>query len=375
LAHETNLESLVARVRVNSFYHKFLREESHRKAMGDEPVVFVAAFGKHPGWDDHIEDIGMVTESLIQAKQLLYLRGIGGLIDSGAWEKLAAGRQTDGFHHVFVWQRAGRYLIGRLWSSTDGKGRARYPMVVCAHVMGLPLEWAMEHVLPEFERVETACAATRQASEVRRIVEQTAEVLRQRSGQSSSPPPASALADDTRSFTQTAEAKEAFLRVCHQFQQQGRAYEEACRLGGKDFEQVKPQQIRVPMAAGLPAEAFLLWEKFVYLQLPADTPVLLMLSLDPVWLDITMGEPGMDEFFCLRATAKAAPPASAIPYRIEPDLQAQGETLLAAMRSREKPWRVAEVSSRKAKSGNRWSSLLADQARRVMDLVRGGGRE
>jgi hypothetical protein len=47
--------------------------------------VTLAAFGKHPGWDDHIPGIGIDTELLAHFKQVLYVRGIGGQIDSGAW--------------------------------------------------------------------------------------------------------------------------------------------------------------------------------------------------------------------------------------------------------------------------------------------------
>ena len=50
--------------------------------------VHVAAFGKHPGWDDHIEEIGLDSDLLVKAKRLLYTEGIAGNIDSGAWEKL-----------------------------------------------------------------------------------------------------------------------------------------------------------------------------------------------------------------------------------------------------------------------------------------------
>ena len=45
--------------------------------------VTLAAFGKHPGWDDHMPGIGVDTELLAHLKQALYVRGIGKQIDSG----------------------------------------------------------------------------------------------------------------------------------------------------------------------------------------------------------------------------------------------------------------------------------------------------
>ena len=105
--------------------------------MSVQPMINLAAFGKHPGWDDHIPGIGLETEGLANLKQLLYVTGIGGQIDSGGWEKLEAGKRLEGFDHTFLWQRQGQLLLGRLWSSTDRKGRAKYPMVICVESQGI----------------------------------------------------------------------------------------------------------------------------------------------------------------------------------------------------------------------------------------------
>ena len=50
--------------------------------------IEVAGFGKHPAWDDHIDDIGLNTETLVLAKQLLYSEGIATQLASGAWDQL-----------------------------------------------------------------------------------------------------------------------------------------------------------------------------------------------------------------------------------------------------------------------------------------------
>ena len=99
---------------MSEFYKQFLLEDLRGVTPAAARPFFLAAFGKHPGWDDHVEDLGLETGSLIFAKTLLYVQGIGGQIDSGAWEKLDATQQLASFKHLFVWQRAGQFLIGRL---------------------------------------------------------------------------------------------------------------------------------------------------------------------------------------------------------------------------------------------------------------------
>src|SRR6185369_2372481 len=76
--------------------------------------ITFAAFGKHPGWDDHIPGIGIETEILARLNQVLYVRSIGGQIDSGAWEKLEAEKRLDGFDHTFFWLTAGHIVLGQL---------------------------------------------------------------------------------------------------------------------------------------------------------------------------------------------------------------------------------------------------------------------
>ena len=67
--------------------------------------IFVATFGKHPGWNDHIDDIGLKTDVLIAAKRILYIQGIAENIDSGSWDKLQPNQLFGGFKHVFVWYK------------------------------------------------------------------------------------------------------------------------------------------------------------------------------------------------------------------------------------------------------------------------------
>ena len=98
---------------MSDFFKKFLVEDLRRFGSGGCQVA-LAAFGKHPGWDDHVEDLGLETESLNIAKTVLYINGIGGQIDSGEWDKLDAAQQLPAFNHLFLWLRGSQFLIGRM---------------------------------------------------------------------------------------------------------------------------------------------------------------------------------------------------------------------------------------------------------------------
>ena len=134
------------------------------------PEVHLAAFGKHPGWNDHIDDLGLETDRLVAVKRILYLEGIGAAIDSGAWDKLHESQRVEGFGHILVWRTGGDVIVARMWSSSDGKGRTKYPMIVCAQLRGVPLQQALERVLPVLEGVQKACQETTSADAVRGIV-------------------------------------------------------------------------------------------------------------------------------------------------------------------------------------------------------------
>src|SRR6266704_110912 len=157
---------------------KFLLDDLRRLSPNGR-FVGLAAFGKHPGWDDHVEDLGLETDSLNQAKSVFYVNGIGGQIDSGAWEKLDATQQLPGFKHLFLWQRSGQILLGRLWSSSDGKGRKRYPMVVCLHFAGVTLRWALTHGLPALAELEEQIQKTHSAEDVRSLLSRKRAALRE----------------------------------------------------------------------------------------------------------------------------------------------------------------------------------------------------
>jgi len=58
---------------MKAFFKEFLRDQP--VGAGGDRQIFLAAFGKHPGWNDHMDDVGLETESLVAAKTRLYVDG------------------------------------------------------------------------------------------------------------------------------------------------------------------------------------------------------------------------------------------------------------------------------------------------------------
>src|SRR6201996_8367037 len=96
--------------------------------------IQLAAFGKHPAWDDHLDDIGLNTETLVLTKQLLYSEGIATQLASGAWDQIEKSGNAIEFDHRFVWSCDQQSVVGAIWTSADRKGRTRFPLVICGQV-------------------------------------------------------------------------------------------------------------------------------------------------------------------------------------------------------------------------------------------------
>jgi len=305
------------------------------KAGPAAPEAYVAAFGKHPGWDDHIEDIGIETDHLASLKQLLYVQGIGGTIDSGAWDSLEEGQRVERFAHVFVRRAGGDLAVGKLWSSADGKGRARYPMVVCAQLRGVPLDWAVCEVLPRLEDVRQRCIATDQAAEVVQIIDDARRQLRERVADAETGGPElvvpprnlAGLAD----CDETGEGHGGMLRIMYQVRREMSAHLRGADRGGR-ADEARPVQIRLPTCGPTPEQTVVQWLQFMLSQVREDAEVWAILSLERPWIDVFVGTPTPQQFFCFQASREALPLASEIPYTLDDDFVREAESLIDASR-------------------------------------------
>jgi hypothetical protein len=306
-----------------------------------EPAVYLAAFGKHPGWNDHLDDQGLDTSELINAKRLLYVQGISQNIDAGAWENLdpqdpnaplAAVSRLDQFLHDFLWHMPtpdGPVLLaGRLWSSSDGKGRSKYPMVLCTQITALPDRFASQVALPFLVKVHEQCVAATTADAVQQTIQTQRDALRARMKDA----PANDLLtarqlaavarhDDMCSSDPGSSSRGGagggFHRIIYQFVKAMSAFRLHAANGTK-----RPEQVRVPTCGMCPADALLFWLRLSLTLLDPATSLLLLAPDQPraPWVDLIAGEPSPANLFCIKAGPKNLPFTSDIPYTLDPSL-------------------------------------------------------
>lgn len=311
-----------------SILKKIVKRFNQRGQDAASERVFTAAFGKHPGWDDHIDDIGLETDVLVAAKRILYIQGIGSNIDSGSWDKLEENQRVEKFGHAFVWCMSGDVVVGRLWSSRDGKGRSSYPMVVCVQCSQLPLQWVLKNILPCLEGIEQACTGTTSADDVRRIIEDARNQFRQLAQQCE--PPTKIPVECSHMLAQLAELPEmgpnhqGLHRVLYHID---REVVQAGSGTGKGGE-LRPALIRLPSSSPAVQENVLLWISFLLAKFGPNTHILVLMPLWNPWIDIVIGEPTDLHLFCLRASVSVVPLTSSIPYRMDSEFLAQINQLI-----------------------------------------------
>lgn len=286
--------------------------------IGKRPATaHVGAFGKHPGWNDHLDDIGLDTEPLIAAKQYLYVQGIGGVIDAGQWEALPEGDALPEFKHTFVWMDDRETLLGKLWSSSDGKGRTKYPMVVSAHFSnrvapGIPDATAL------LEYLEEKCRATTSPDEVCGLIanarNSAAEMLE-------SPAPQPVPRAEFLRKLGIEPASDDAARIAYAAASDFAAIESTgvgkvrinLKLG--QFKGPAPH-IRLPADPAQPLASLRFWRDFIAEYVPAGAPQLYLAPAASPWLDVIVGLPTSRQLFCLRAGEKTLPPAHHIPFNL-----------------------------------------------------------
>ena len=294
------------------------------------PTVRVAAFGKHPAWNDHVEDIGLDTESLVELRRLLYLDGIGGNIDSGAWDSLGAGA-LEGFSHVFCRSTHASVIVGRMWSSTDGVGRAKYPFVAVAEITDMEVPDAVRVAVPALIDLERSCRSTQAQQGVIGAVGTCSEQLRSRVTRPATVDPTSSLAT-LLSNPALGPNHRGAERILYQIQRDFGAYvprgsdSGITRMKSVDL---RPQHIRVPSCIPDATASLAAWSRFFATRLDPACPIMLIRRIDGHWIDVIAGKPGPAELFCLRAGVVALPLATEVPYTIDPEFASTVSAWLA----------------------------------------------
>jgi hypothetical protein len=234
-------------------------------------------------------------------------------------------------------------LAGRLWSSVDGKGRDKYPMVLCAQFDELPAS-AARTSLPFLAQVHERCAAAATADDVRTVIAAEREQLRDRLKDPASPLPAAPLTaaevlavarhPDLQARNGSGEVTgRGFHRIVYGFASVLSAY----RAGAPKTAGRRPEGLRLPTCGLSSHDALFFWYRFAFSFLDIATPLLLLAPEGTTdenstpWVDVIAGDPAPQNLFCIKAGTKYVPLTSDIPYTLDlPFIRAIDNCLAAA---------------------------------------------
>lgn len=302
-----------------------------RDGKGGGPEAFVGAFGKHPAWNDHIEDIGLDTQRLVEAKRSLYVEGIGGNIDSGVWDSLDDKSRLEGFGHLFLWSQDDECLIGRMWSSSDGKGRTKYPMMVVAHLRHASRA-AHAATVEALIAAESACRSTTERTGVIDAVSKARDRIRASLGVTADGR-AQPSAESAPSFEGIIQSEvmgpnlTGVERVIYQIERDMGAYlrDSGSESGSSRMKSInlRPQHLRAPACISDSWGSIEAWNAFMLDLVDELCPLLVIRRDDAPWVELIVGAPGPGELFCLRAGLAAVPAATEVPYTIDAALAAR----------------------------------------------------
>ncbi len=289
-----------------NFYTDFLNEDwSDRPSC---PRSFLGVFGKHPGWNDHF-DIGLETESLLLAKKIIYEHGIRAEIEAQTWDRLADSEKLPEFDHWFLWLRPRECIVGHMGSSRDGKGRCLYPMVVCAHLVDVPLSWAWQVALPA---IATTVQTLRAASTAGRVVTTVSEVSDQlrnahpnHQQRAATGFVATAGLADLGDFLRSNTDK---LRMIYDELVAGfSSFAPGVVSYQHEPRTVRSQSLRLPSIGKTAAQTLNAWAGFLMSELDPGMPLLAIKPNQADWTDCCVGLPVDGDLFRIRAGSAPVP--------------------------------------------------------------------
>lgn len=301
---------------------------------GRNAEVELAVFGKHPAWNDFMDDLGVHTPRMADLRQLLLERGVRACVEGGRWDKLEPAQVIDGFAHELLWLVGNDIIVGRIWSSRDGKGRSAYPMIACAELRGLPVEQALAIARPILQNVQERCTLATTTTEVVDAVRFGLDALRHRaagleSGQTGQQD-GMHLPGLLAKQPELGPDGRGMHRVLYQMERELAPFVAAA--GGprsRGGERVS-RHVRVPVGFDDPARAMAAWVATVRLRVEPWCPLMLVAPIGRRWIDVLAGDLAGPELFCLRASAALVPPVSEVPYTIDAGAVSRYDQLLAA---------------------------------------------
>ncbi len=268
-------------------------------------------FGKHPGWDDYVDDLGVATDALGWAKERLLDRGIRRVIESGAWDRLGESERLAGYHHLLLWRRGTGLLAGRLSTSHDSAGRGEAPLALFAHCERLPVLWIFEQVLPRLAALESKVGQTPVQAVARLVLEAAQGELEARAlsvpnSRELFPGAGSSLQRlmDHPDLGEVAPggARVGLLRVLWEIEQHLGQFRASWKGAPGTCA-----WLRVAKCASRPGESARVWVSLLDQELAPSIPILVIEHAEERFADIIVGEPDPEVLECLRTGEKARP--------------------------------------------------------------------
>jgi hypothetical protein len=273
---------------MSRFLKAFLRDPPDAR-------IHFAAFGKHPAWDDHIDDIGLNTETLALTKQGLYSEGIATQLASGAWNQIESSGTAIDFDHRFVWCRDQQAVAGAIWASTDRKGRTRFPLVICAQ-SGFEGPRAVDLLFDPIERLGALCRNANTQEAVRDAFSKMQAGL----SYAIAPPIGGSL------FSEITESGENTVLPAMVTLSAGLKNNRP--RGPRETAKTSGWRFRLAAVSTRPKESLIFWSAYLASQRTSSgLPYIIVAMNGKSWIDIIIGEPLQNDFFCLRANEYALP--------------------------------------------------------------------
>lgn len=319
------------------------------------PRVHAGVFGKHPGWDDHIDDLGLSTPRLADVKRALYAEAIAGNIDAGRWEQLPNEQRLGRIDHFFVWRfGAGEAVLGRVWASRDGKGRDKYPMVLAVHCQDTPLDVMRTRLTPMVLAAADELIASPDAATVRARLAMQETMLRTAAGAGVGGAAVGGAGEQDDGIVHESLLRElcgflsgeSVMRVLYAVEREMKFYLAKGRAGRSSRKttavmdnRARHLRMTLPRAmVGRPGEAAwacgaLVLEGLGYGKHGIEAGVLAIEPLEAGqrrWIDVIVGRPSAAELFCLRAGPSAVGLVSEVPYTMDAEFVAWAQAKINA---------------------------------------------
>ncbi len=256
----------------------FLREPLNGK-------IHVAGFGKHPAWDDHIDDIGLDTETLVLTKKLLYSQGIANHLASGAWDQIEKSGNAIEFNHRFCWSRKGQTIAGGIWASSDGKGRTRFPMIICAQLEAEAWK-AIEQLVAPIDQIGLQSKSAKTPAEFRELVTHFEVELFH------------LIRSDVGPQTLTGMTESQQSSILPELVMLAAALKTKIQRGPHESVRYNGSHFRMASILSGPGKNLSFWSAyFAALGFPTSPPCLAIAANGKPWIDLIVGEPIDNDFF------------------------------------------------------------------------------